>query len=362
MRTCAVSFLRSRAMATATQPALWRQQPAAQGGIVARLQGMRSFHSSPIRRIEPAAAAGEPASSTLASAATQVDPTAATHAAMQIGDLAKYGLDTYLPTRIAEYALEYVHVATGLPWWATVVLVVVAVRASMFPLALWSQRHQVAVNQVAPDLKLLTERQKAAATAGETVTSMRLLQEAQTFHKRHGTHPVYAALGNLANLPYMVFMFFGLRDLAKLPFTGMDTGGLLWFTDLAAADPTYILPVLSSLGMVATMELQNRLTTAVPASKEMKWGMRIAGLSMVFFVSKLPTCVFVFWMANNLFSLVQILLFSSRAFCRLAGIATIKPVKFARAPESMLSKIDLRALIMGKKPKAAPKYVKGRRV
>ncbi|KAJ2383031.1 hypothetical protein H4S02_005477 [Coemansia sp. RSA 2611] len=352
----------NRSMTTATQPILWRQQPIAKGGIVAGLQGMRNFHSSPIRRIESAAVAGEPASSTLASAAAQVDPAVATHAAMQIGDLAKYGLDTYLPTRLAEYALEFMYVTTGLPWWATIVLMVVAVRASMFPLALWSQKHQVAVNQVAPDLKLLTERQKTAAMAGDTVTSMRIMQEVQSFHKKHDTHPGYAAMGNLANLPYMLFMFFGLRDLAKLPFTGMNTGGLLWFTDLASADPTYILPVLSGLGMVATMELQSRLNAAVPVSKEMRWGMRVAGLSMVFFVSNLPTCVFVFWMANNVFSLGQILLFNSKTFCRLAGIPTIKPIKFARAPESMLSKIDLKALITGKKSKPAPKYVKGRRV
>ncbi|KAJ2826838.1 hypothetical protein FBU31_003334 [Coemansia sp. 'formosensis'] len=347
---------------TATRSTLSRQQPIINGSIVARLQGMRNFHSSPIRRIEPVAVAGEPASSTLASAATQVDPTLVTQAAMQIGDLAKHGLDTYLPTRIVEYALEYLFVTTGLPWWATIALMVLAVRASLFPIALWSHRHQVAVNQVAPDLKLLTDQQKAAAMAGDTVKSMRMMQDVQTFQKKHNIRPFSAAIGNLTTLPFMIFMFLGLKDMATLPFTGMNTGGLWWFTNLAAADPTFILPVVSGLGMIGMMEVQSRLTTAVPMAKEMKWAMRAGGLFMVYFVADLPTGIFVFWMVNNIVSLGQILLFNNKAFCRLAGIHIIKPIKFARPPESVLSNIDLKALVTGKKSKPAAKYVKGRRV
>ncbi|KAJ2463073.1 hypothetical protein GGI03_004072 [Coemansia sp. RSA 2337] len=359
---CTASLLKGRTMLTATQPILCRQQRQSigNGSIVSRLQGMRSFHSSPIRRIEPVAVAGEPTGSTLASAATQADPTLVTQAAMQIGDLAKHGLDTYLPTRLVEYALEYMFVTTGLPWWATIALMVVGVRAAMFPLSLWSHRHQMSVNQVAPDLKALTERQKEAAMAGDTVKSIRLAHEIQGFYKKHGIHPFRAAVGNMATLPFMIFMFCGLRDMATLPFTGMSTGGLWWFTNLAAADPTFILPVVSGLGMIGMMEVQSRLTTAVPMAKEMKWAMRAGGLFMVYFVSDLPTSIFVFWMVNNILSLGQILLFNNKAFCRMAGIHIIKPIKYARPPESVLSNIDLKALITGKPKKA--KYVRGKRV
>ncbi|KAJ2058088.1 hypothetical protein GGI17_005254 [Coemansia sp. S146] len=359
---CTASLLRSRTMMTATQPILSRQQKQsiANGSIVARLQGMRNFHSSPIRRIEPVAVA-EPASSTLASAATQADPTLVTQAAMQIGDLAKHGLDTLLPTRLVEYALEYMFVTTGLPWWATIALMVVAVRAAIFPVALWSHRHQMSVNQVAPDLKVLTERQKEAAASGDTVKSIRLAHEIQGFYKKHDIHPFRAAVGNLSTLPFMIFMFCGLRHMATLPFTGMSTGGLWWFTNLAAGDPTFILPIASGLGMIGMMEVQSRLTTAVPMAKEMKWAMRAGGLFMVYFVSDLPTSIFVFWMVNNILSLGQILLFSNKAFCRMAGIHIIKPVKYAHQPESVLSSIDLKALITGK-PKKSAKYVRGKRV
>ena len=35
----------------------------------------------------------------------------------------------------------------------------------------------------------------------------------------------------------------------------MMDGGALWFTDLTVADPTYALPILSSLTFLATVEL-----------------------------------------------------------------------------------------------------------
>ncbi|KAJ2889956.1 Mitochondrial inner membrane protein oxa1l, partial [Coemansia aciculifera] len=180
-----------------------------------------------------------------------------------------------------------------------------------------------------------------------------------TFQKQHGIKPFHAAVGNLATLPFMIFMFCGLRHMATLPFTGMNTGGLWWFTNLAAADPTYILPIASGLGMVGMMEVQNRVTTAVPMAKEMKWAMRAGGLFMVYFVSDLPTGIFVFWMVNNLISLGQILLFSNPTFCRMMNIHIIKPVKYARPPESLLSQIDLKALVTGKKSKPSRKALKG---
>ncbi|KAJ2251846.1 hypothetical protein GGI13_003621 [Coemansia sp. RSA 455] len=57
-------------------------------------------------------------------------------------------------------------------------------------------------------------------------------------------------------------------------------------------------------------------------------------------------------MVNNILSLGQILLFNNKAFCRMAGIHIIKPIKYARPPESVLSNIDLKALITGKPKKA----------
>ncbi|KAJ2487601.1 hypothetical protein EV174_000428 [Coemansia sp. RSA 2320] len=303
-----------------------------------------------MRRNTPAVAEQAVSAQTPLVHAASIDPTVATQTALQIGDLAKHGLDTYLPTRIVEYALEYTHVMTGLPWWATIAVLVVGVRVALFPVAAWSHRHQVRVNQVQPELKVLTAKQQVAGANGDVMTSARMMQEIKSFYKQHDVHPFKAMVGNLTTIPFMMGMFFGLRDMATLSFTHMSSGGLWWFTDLAAADPTYVLPVISCVGMMGVMELQTRLTSAVPPTQQMKMLMRIGSVVMVFLTSGLPASVFVFWVINNLCSLAQVLLFHSRPFRRVAGIPDIVPAKYARPPETALSKLNIKALLTKEKP------------
>ena len=57
----------------------------------------------------------------------------------------------------------------------------------------------------------------------------------------------------LAQAPFMIFTFIGIRGMCKLPVESMKEGGILWFTDLTAVDPFYILPVLSVAGIMAVV-------------------------------------------------------------------------------------------------------------
>jgi YidC/Oxa1 family membrane protein insertase len=38
--------------------------------------------------------------------------------------------------------------------------------------------------------------------------------------------------------------------MCNLPVESFTTGGALWFTDLTIADPTYILPILSTTSIL----------------------------------------------------------------------------------------------------------------
>lgn len=46
-----------------------------------------------------------------------------------------------------------------------------------------------------------------------------------------------------------------IREMASVPIESMKTGGLLWFTDLTVPDPYYVLPLLSCLSFMATIEV-----------------------------------------------------------------------------------------------------------
>ena len=57
-------------------------------------------------------------------------------------------------------------------------------------------------------------------------------------------------------IPVFVSVFFGLRQLTNLPLVSLKDGGMLWFVDLTVADPYYLLPAITSLTMLATIEVR----------------------------------------------------------------------------------------------------------
>ncbi|KAJ2238007.1 hypothetical protein H4R99_001538 [Coemansia sp. RSA 1722] len=334
------------------------------------MTSIRGFHSSRYQRqTEPSSAAASEASSsgdssTIVSSVLQgpVDATMGTETVMQIGDLARHGLDTYLPTRIMEYALEYVHVTTGLPWWATIAAMVVGIRALLFPLAAYSQRHLVGVNRLKPEVTLITEKLQIASKNGDMMASAQLSQQMRSIYKRNGVSPFKGMLGGFSTIPFMMGMFFGIKDMALMPeITHMHTGGLWWFTDLTLSDPYYLLPALSTIGMMGVMELQTKLNTATEQNKNMVYGMRAMGVLMAFLTSGLPSGVFIFWITNNMISFAQVFLFHSKWFKSVMRIEDLDKVRFARKQESMLDKIDVKGML-GKQKKSSKFVVKHKQI
>lgn len=50
-------------------------------------------------------------------------------------------------------------------------------------------------------------------------------------------------------------MYRGLNGMAELPVISMQTGGLLWFTDLTVQDPFYALPLMTVATLFITIEV-----------------------------------------------------------------------------------------------------------
>jgi YidC/Oxa1 family membrane protein insertase len=55
-------------------------------------------------------------------------------------------------------------------------------------------------------------------------------------------------------MPVFLSFFVALKSLGTR-FPDVSAGGALWFTDLSAADPYFLLPILSSATFLLTMEL-----------------------------------------------------------------------------------------------------------
>ena len=56
-------------------------------------------------------------------------------------------------------------------------------------------------------------------------------------------------------IPPFVAIMVGLREMANLPVASLQSGGMLWFTDLTMYDPYYILPVTTMLLLLLQLEV-----------------------------------------------------------------------------------------------------------
>ncbi|KAG2172019.1 hypothetical protein INT43_001496, partial [Umbelopsis isabellina] len=226
-------------------------------------------------------------------------------AVAQIGDFKAMGLCNYTPVGALEAALEAIHVTTGLPWWAAIAATTVAIRTLMLPLMVKVQRNNARVANINPDLQRIMNNVNEAKKSGDQMAIAKYSQQAQQLFKDNECHPAKSLLLPVFQAPVMISFFMALRGMAELPVPGFLDGGLAWFTDLSVKDPYYVLPILSSAGMLAILETGSETGAANPQAAGMKKFFRGMTILMIPFTAWMPSSVFVYWVTNNMFTLGQ---------------------------------------------------------
>lgn len=167
----------------------------------------------------------------------------------RIGYLKSIGLDWgWGPTSVMEFVMEHIHIYLGAPWWVTIILTPILVRAILLKPYISSAENAAKMAIVNPIAKPIIDKMMAAQRAGNQSAFLQLKQEQSLIYKRAGVKPWKAGLP----LIQMVFGFGSFRlinGMAKLPVPGLETGGTLWFSNLIAPDPFYILPLATAAAL-----------------------------------------------------------------------------------------------------------------
>ncbi|KAI7873221.1 60Kd inner membrane protein-domain-containing protein [Mucor mucedo] len=263
-------------------------------------------------------------------AAQTTSPEALVQAAAQIGDFKALGLCNMTPVGGLEAMFEYIHVASGLPWWGTIALATVAVRVALLPLMIKIQRNNAKLMNINPDVNRIMENLKSAQAQGDSLATGKYTQEIQTLFKKNDCHPMKSMGLPLIQMPVMISFFMAIRGMAELPVPGLTDEGILWFTNLAEKDPYYILPVVSAAGVMLVLEAGTEAGAANPQSKGMKNVFRALTLVMVPFTAWMPSGVFVYWVTSNFFSIGQILALKNPAVRSVLNIP-----KLVKKPEEL---------------------------
>ncbi|RKP12003.1 60Kd inner membrane protein-domain-containing protein [Piptocephalis cylindrospora] len=251
---------------------------------------------------------------------------------MQFGDLQAMGLDKafYNPVGIAQSLLEAIHISTGLPWWGTIAAATVIIRLSALPLILSVQRNAALLNNIRPQLDLWKDKMVQATQVNDRPAAVIANQKYRQIMTDSGAKPARMILMPITNGAMFISFFMALRQMSDLPVPQLAHGGLLWFENLNAPDPYYILPILASAGFLINFEVGSELGGANVMNPTMKRVFRGVSLLMPFMTYAFPSSVFVYWLTTNVFSVAQVSLLSRPGVRKVLGIPEL--IKHPKKP------------------------------
>jgi len=189
----------------------------------------------------------------------------------------------------------------GAPWWLSIALLTVVVRSILFPLTIKQVKNMRAMQDLRPEMEKI-RAQYSNNRQKQQEEMMKLYQERKV-------NPLGGCLPILVQMPVFIGIFYVIRKFGGYTVGGQTVpptepsfheGGILWFQDLSASDPTYLLPIISALTMLAATEI-----TARNIDPQQRWLMRLLPIGITIFLINFPAGLFVYWITSNLVTLVQ---------------------------------------------------------
>jgi len=166
----------------------------------------------------------------------------------QIGDLEGIGLGLtwWWPSDLGMRFMEFLYVTTGLPWWGTIVCASLVMRIVLLPINIRVARNASILPYIIEEQDKIRNEAKNPDGSLDNVKYQIARIKMKSLHNVNNYSIGKAFLG-LLQIPFLLAMFVGIKNLLKFPAPGVGAGGTLWFTDLTYWDPYFILPMLSGV-------------------------------------------------------------------------------------------------------------------
>lgn len=229
------------------------------------------------------------------------------------------------PSLIVSNFLSWIQSTTNLPWVFCIGTLALGIRLAVFPVTVKAQKHAAAMTKIQPELRDLNEQFKAANSISDMQKSTEIISQINQLYSINKTSPWRQIICTLFPAPMFIMAFVGLKEMAntKLP-SSLTSGGCLWFQDLTVPDPYFILPLLSCVSILFSMEIAQRMkgSSFIPSSSKQKYALRMLAFVGFPFIMNLPanlTCYFVF---GNLFNCLQSWVLGRGAVRNLFGLNT----------------------------------------
>ncbi len=203
-----------------------------------------------------------------------------------LGLTVDYGWLTVIAAPIF-WVMTMLHSVVG-NWGVAIIVLTILIKLAFFPLSAASYRSMAKMRVVAPKLeeikrKYSDDREKLNKAMMELYTTEKI-------------NPLGGCLPMLIQIPVFIALYWSILESVEIryaPFFG-------WITDLSAADPYYVLPLI----MAASMIIQTRLNPTPPDPMQAKM-MQIMPVifAVVFFF--FPAGLVLYSIVNNVLSIAQ---------------------------------------------------------
>src|SRR5215218_6213563 len=189
----------------------------------------------------------------------------------------------------------------GAPWWLSIALLTIVVRTILFPLTIKQVKNMRAMQDLRPEME--------GIRAQYSNNRQKQQEEIMKLYQERKVNPLGGCLPILVQMPVFIGIFYVIRQFGGYTAGGQTVppteptfheGGILWFQNLSASDPTYLLPIISALTMLAATEI-----TAKNIDPQQRWLMRLLPLGITIFLINFPAGLFVYWITSNLVTLIQ---------------------------------------------------------
>lgn len=231
-----------------------------------------------------------------------------------------------------QYALEMFHHYSYIPWWATIACTTLVLRTAItLPLSIKQNKLTAKMELLKPALKEITDAVRHNIIVrgqrdgkGKAEIQRELFKElrlyTQDFYSRNGVSPWKLFLLPWTQLPLWITVSFALRnisgcvptdtsaasDAVYLPSTGVETEGLLWFSNLSVPDPYFAIPAVLLLTNLLNIELST-LRQQAPSNFSKVLTNAFRGLSgLMFLVAiQVPSAMSLYWACSSAYGLSQ---------------------------------------------------------
>lgn len=244
----------------------------------------------------------------------------------QLGYLSALGLDFgWGPTSIMQWALEHVHIYTGLGWGASIMATAVLLRCLMF----YPQIRSLKFNAVMQNLRKDPRSQDAMKLIQQGFQNgdMEMRQKGQYINKmlkeQYGASN-WGMLWSFGQIPFTFGLFRIVSGMTNIPVPAMENAGYLWFPDLTATDPFFILPAAGTALMIGALAI-NAKHTPEQQRKMLKTMTYVFGVVGFIGTTFLSAAVNLMTVALGAATLITAVVLNNAVVRRTVGLPTLAP-------------------------------------